>query len=209
MTAAAIWPSWLMMLILGAGGVGVPLGVPPLPEDALLAKVAPEECLGYFASAGMGKAQANSRNHTEQLFAEPQVQRLAAAAEALIRTGLKESTKNQGPESRVLAEEGPALLKMFLTRPLAVYVAQVKLVPGSAPQIHGGAVVSLGKGAAKLKAALERCQTTLAPGQAREVAIEGTTFQHLTLGKDGPKSPGASRGSTCTRPPGRVSWRRC
>jgi hypothetical protein len=175
------------MMLLLAGGVGVPLGVPPLPEDPVLAKAAPDECLGYFASAGMGKAQASSRNHTEQLFAEPQLQRLAAAAEALIRTGLKESTRREGPESRVLAEEGPALLKVFLTRPWALYIAKVKLPPGSAPQMHGGAVVNLGKDAARLKAALERCQTTLAPRQAREVTLDGTTFQQLTLGKDGPE----------------------
>jgi Protein of unknown function (DUF1559) len=178
--------SWLMIMLLG-GGLGLPLGIPPLPEDPLLAKVAPEECLAYFASAGMAKPQAKSRNHTEQLFAEPQVQRLATEVETLIRTGLRESTKNQGPQARVLAEEGPALLKMFLTRPLAVYIAQVKLGPGSTPQINGGAVVHLGGGAATLKAALERCQSTLAPNQASEVTIEGTTFQRLTLGKDGPE----------------------
>src|SRR5690349_14575317 len=112
---APMGATWLMMLVLG-GGVGVPLGVPPLPEDPLLSKIAPEECLAYFASAGMARAQANSRNQTEQLFAEPEVRRLAAAAEALVRSGLKESAKNQGPESKVLADEGPDLLKMFLTR---------------------------------------------------------------------------------------------
>ena len=63
--------SWLMALMLG-GGVGLPLGVPPLPEDPRLANVAPEECLAYFASGGMAKPQASSPNQTEQLFAEPE-----------------------------------------------------------------------------------------------------------------------------------------
>ena len=45
------WAFFLMMLVYG-GGVGVPLGVPPLPEDPALSKIAPEECLLYFSSAG-------------------------------------------------------------------------------------------------------------------------------------------------------------
>ena len=86
----SIMLAWLMILGLG-GGVGLPLGVPPLAEDPLLAKVAPEECLGYFASAGVAKPQADSPNHTEQLFAEPEVQSLVAQAERLIRARLAQT----------------------------------------------------------------------------------------------------------------------
>ena len=43
----------LMPLVLfGGSGMGLPLGVPPLPEDPVLAQVAPEECLFYTSWAG-------------------------------------------------------------------------------------------------------------------------------------------------------------
>ena len=129
--SAGILFSWVMALALG-GGVGLPLGVPPLPEDPLLGKVAPEECLAYFACSGMAKPQAGSPNHTEQLFAEPQVRNLAAQAERLIRARLAEAT-GLDATGQALAGEGPTLVKALLTRPLALYLGRVKVAPGGAP----------------------------------------------------------------------------
>jgi hypothetical protein len=170
--------SWLMALMLG-GGVGLPLGVPPLPEDPLLARVAPEECLAYFASAGMANPQANSPNQTERLFAEPEVRNLAAQVERLIRARVAH-TKGLDATGQVLAEEGPTLVKALLTRPLALYLGSVKAVPGSPPQVRAGAVLSLGEHSDQLKAALERCEAALLRGRAREVTIDGTTFRQLS-----------------------------
>ena len=50
--SVAMFP-FLAMLLMG-GGVGLPLGVPPLPEDPVLARIAPEECLAYTSWAGIG-----------------------------------------------------------------------------------------------------------------------------------------------------------
>jgi hypothetical protein len=183
---ATSWSFFLMMLASG-GGVGLPLGIPPLPEDAVLAKVAPEECLLYFSSAGMAKPDPKSTNQTEKLFAEPEVRRLAAEAEKLIRTSLKDSAKKDRPEAQALAEDGPTLVKALLTRPLALYVAQVKPVPGEPPELRAGAVVSLGEDADKLKAALERVVSAAVPGKAREVTVEGTTFYQVTPHQGGPE----------------------
>ena len=191
--------SWLMILLLG-GGVGLPLGVPPLPEDPLLAKVAPEECLAYFASAGMANPQANSPNHTEQLFAEPEVQNLVAQVERLIRARLAD-TKGLDATDRALAEEGPTLVKALLTRPLALYVGQVKVVPGSPPQVRAGAVLSLGEHSEKLTAALERCEAALLKDKAKEVTIDGTTFRQLYPGDQGARVHLGRQGQVPVRSP--------
>jgi hypothetical protein len=66
----------LLILLFGAPGVGS-LGAPQ-PLDPVLAAVAPQECLWYSSSSGIGPADPASANHTEQLFAEPQVQRFLA-----------------------------------------------------------------------------------------------------------------------------------
>jgi hypothetical protein len=175
-----------MMLSLG-GGVGVPLGVPPLPQDALLTKVAPEECLVYFSSAGMAKPEASSTNQTEQLFAEPEIQELAAQAEKMIRAAVKESARKEGREAQVFAEEGPTLVKALLTRPFAIYLAELKVAPKSPPQIRGGAVLSLGDDADKLTAALDRCLAALPKDQIKDVTVDGTTFHRVTPPDDGPE----------------------
>jgi len=81
--------SLIALLGLG-GGVGLPLGVPPLPEDPLLAKVAPEECLFYTSWAGTATPDPKSANQTEQLLAEPEVQQMIAEIERHIRASLRE-----------------------------------------------------------------------------------------------------------------------
>jgi hypothetical protein len=176
---------WLLILL--SGGVGIPLGVPPFPEDPVLAKIAPEECLLYFSSAGMAKPDARSTNHTEQLFAEPEIQRVAVEVEKLIRAQLKESVKQKKPHEQALAEDGPVLVKALLTRPLALYLAQVKPGPKGPPEVRAGAVVSLGDDAEALKGALQRCLAALDAGQSKEVTIEGATFYRLTPQPDGPE----------------------
>ena len=157
-----------------------------MPEDPLLAKVAPEECLAYFASAGMAHPQASSSNQTEQLFAEPEVQHLVAQVERLIRAQLAD-TKGLDATGKALAEEGPTLVKALLTRPLALYVGQVKVVPGSPRQVHAGTVLSLGEHSEKLTAALERCEAALLRDKGKKVTIDGTAFRQLYLGTNGPQ----------------------
>ena len=45
-SSVGIMSPFLIMLLLG-GGAGLPAGLPPLPEDPVLARIAPAECLVY------------------------------------------------------------------------------------------------------------------------------------------------------------------
>jgi hypothetical protein len=159
------------------------LSVPPLPEDPVLSKSAPEECLAYFAAAGRGSPQPDSPNHTEQLCAEPEVRALVAGVERLIRDGLARQ-KPRDEAQKVLTEEGPTLVKALLIRPLAVYLADLKPNRDGPPQVRGGAVLSLGDQAEKLTASLERCEA-LIKDRTKEVTIDGTTFRQMPLGPKG------------------------
>ena len=53
---------------------GLPLGVPPAPDDAVIAHVAPPQCLFYVNWAGTASPSASSASETEKLLAEPEVQ---------------------------------------------------------------------------------------------------------------------------------------
>lgn len=57
----ALGPLFLYLLMLG--GWGLPLGIPPGPEDPVLAKVAPQECLVYLSWAGTARPEALLRGH--------------------------------------------------------------------------------------------------------------------------------------------------
>ncbi len=77
MTACSILLPCLLPVL---GGFGLPLGVPPMPETPVLAKIAPEQCLFYLSSAGMATPDPKSPNQTEQLLAEPELQKIEATS---------------------------------------------------------------------------------------------------------------------------------
>ena len=173
MTACSILLPCLLPVL---GGFGLPLGVPPLPPTPVLAKIAPEQCLFYLSSAGMATPDPDSSNQTEQLLAEPELQKMAAAAEAALRTNL---AKTQGA-SQLLpgtsADEVVDAVKLLLTRPLAVYVSEVQM-NSDRPTIRGGAVIHCGDALDKVKAKLEEFAKGLPPQMAEIVEFGGAKWQ--------------------------------
>ncbi len=61
-----------------SSSAGLPVGVPPAPEDPRMARVAPDDCLFYTTWSGTAKADSDQANHTERLFAEPQLHRFVS-----------------------------------------------------------------------------------------------------------------------------------
>ena len=158
------------------GGAGLPVGVPPLPEDPATTNVAPEKCLFYFSSAGMAQADPQSDNQTEQLFAEPQVRRMAAEIERAVREGFQKVAERGELPPNVSPDAIVDLAKVILTRPLAVYVSDVQMHPGG-PIVRGGIVVNCGDGAKKVQAALDRFVEGMPPQLLKEVEIAGAKWK--------------------------------
>jgi len=180
-----------LFVMLGLGGGGLPLGVPPMPEDPVLAKVAPAECLFYASWAGTAKPDPKSTNQTEQLLAEPEVRQMVAELERRIRSSLSEAAKREGPaEAAVLVDDAIGWAKTLLTRPTAVFLTSVKppAGPSQGPEIRGGLVVNVGEDGAKLKAALEKWQPALlrGPAKAEELEIAGQKWHLLRLDPGAP-----------------------
>src|SRR5690348_5330441 len=90
------------VLTMFLGGFGLPLGVPPAPENPAMQYVAPEKCLYYSTWAGMAAADGQSANQTEQLFAEPEVQEFARAIEKGISQWAQHiATQNRDPKAEL------------------------------------------------------------------------------------------------------------
>ena len=151
--------------------------MPPLPEDAVLAQVAPEECLVYASWSGMATPDAKSKNQTEQLLAEPEVQRLASEIERVIVARIGEGAPREQAEA---ARDAIRWGKKLLTRPVAAFVSSVG--PSSEGlDVRGGLIVSVGGDAAELRAAMEKYQALL-PGAAEKVDIDGMSCYRVKLG---------------------------
>ncbi|MBN2579458.1 MAG: DUF1559 domain-containing protein [Pirellulales bacterium] len=160
----------------------LPLGIPPLPEMQLTAKIAPADCLFYMSSSGMAEPDANSPNQTEQLLAEPEVGRFTAEIERLIREALD---RNRGPGGPPLSnEEMIRAVKLLLTRPTAIYVTDVKISsPSQPPEIQAGAMVHLGDQTVFVQSLMDRL---FPPQQFPQVEIGGAKWTQIR-----PPEPGA------------------
>lgn len=167
--------SWLVVL-LGGLGSPLPLSVPPLPEETMMANIAPEECLGYLSSVGMATPDAKSTNQTELLFAEPEVRQMAAEIERAVKSGLKQSLPQDTLPPGVTSGDIADAIKLVLTRPLAVYVSSIQMQP-SGPAIRGGIVVDCGKDAPKLRATLEQLTRIAPPQLITETDVEGEKWK--------------------------------
>jgi hypothetical protein len=159
-------PGFLLMLLLG-GQVGVPLGMPPAPEDPVMARIAPQECLWYFTWSGVATPDPKSTNQTEQLLAEPEVRDfvhgVGKALSAAIRKGAPPT-----PQGRLLGAEGPNLIHTLLTHPTAAFISKAGIGPAGL-DVAGGIVVGTGDETEKVHATLEKLEMTLlgaAPGGA-------------------------------------------
>ncbi|MHC4401033.1 MAG: DUF1559 domain-containing protein [Planctomycetota bacterium] len=177
----------LFLMFLGGGGMGIPLGMPPLPEDPVLAQVAPEECLFYTSWAGTAEPDARSANQTEQLLAEPEVQHLISEIERLITNGIREAAREEGgPEAQAIASDAIRGVKMLLTRPTAMFVSKVEISPRG-PDIRAGAVVNVGEDAAEFKSKLEKYQQAFLRGAAQPVQVGNDTWYRITLDPAAPQ----------------------
>ena len=192
MAAAAPTGLLTVLFLILSGGFGLPLGVPPEPADPMLARVAPEECLLYLSWAGMAKPAADSRNETERLLAEPEIQQVAAAVLRAVDAAVKREAGGD-PHGRLLAEVGPKLVKTLLTRPVALFVSDVNIAPAGL-QVDAGVLVNLGDDADQVRRALERLENELLGGRAETVEIGGMKLQRIVPGPGAPSIAWGFRG---------------
>jgi len=172
--------SYELVTLLGlAFGLGLPLGTPPLPEDPMMAKIAPAECLAYVSSAGMATPGATSGNQTEQLLAEPEVRQMAKQVEKAIRAGLQRAMSRGDLPPGASSDDVADLAKLLLTRPLAVYVSSVRMQPGG-PMFRGGMAINLGEDAAKIKAKIAPFVGAMPAQHVKEIEIDGEPWQSFT-----------------------------
>ena len=175
-----------LIVILSAvtGGFGVSLGVPPLAESPTLAKIAPEQCLFYLSSAGVATPDLKSANQTEQLLAEPEVQKLSGELEKLMKANWGKTIGQDVPLPGLPTEELMDLFRLVLTKPLAVYVASVEMGPPRF-SLRAGLAVKFDDDIDKVKAKLAELTKALPPAMLGTVKIGDEDFQTIIAPQQG------------------------
>ena len=179
----------MLIFALSLGGAGgLPLSTPPLPADPVIARTAPDECLFHMETAGVAAPEADSKNLTERMLADPEMREfLARVAEQVM--GLLRQRSPAGPES---AEAIGALLEAALTQPMALTVEQFQPPsPEGPPQVVASLVVRVGDRGEAIEKAARWLAGSTPLFRFEAVDIGGRSWQRLR--DAGPQS-------------GQVSW---
>lgn len=172
-------PLELIMVLFLSGGAGLPTSMPPAAEDPLITKVAPADCLAFMMWAGSGEASASSKNQTEQLLAEPEVQAFLKQANGRLLEAMQAGSRNNpDPNAKRASEAGFKLLKLAMSRPTAVYLGDLQMTPGKPPKIQGGLVINLGSTTDEFRQALSELEKG-SPVKLESVTIGNTAFTKI------------------------------
>ena len=136
-----------ILLVAATGGIGLPFGVPPTPDDPVLVSVLPEKCLLCVSWAGTASPDPKSANQTEQLLAEPEVQNFLTQIDRLARYALQGGLKAGQKDDPTSPIPGNAL-RSIVMHPGVVFVSSIQSTgKPDFTEIEGGIVFSLGSDA--------------------------------------------------------------
>jgi hypothetical protein len=153
----------VMVFTLMGGQLSLPLGLPPLPEDPVLANVAPEDCLFYYTWSGVAEPDPKSKNQTEQLLAESEVKEFIAGVGKALGAAIKKGAPAT-PQGQVLGVHGPKLIRILLTHPTAIFATKVDDAAGGVGFI-GGLVLATGNETEAVKSSLGEIEKVFLAGE--------------------------------------------
>ncbi len=142
--------SIFFIFVLSFLAMPLPVVVPPLPEDPALLRVAPRDTLAYVQWFGAAEPERDSRNETEALVAEPQVQHMVRSILSAIRSS---SVREAGGQEVVgeLFDLGITAL----TRPGCIFLGRLDLPP-QPMVVEAGLVINIGEDADKVQLSLRK-----------------------------------------------------
>lgn len=192
----------ITLVLLTLSGIGLPLGIPPAPENLAMQHVAPENCVVYSTWSALATPDPKSQNHTEQLMAEPEVQALAAELEKSLKIVLQQSVGNStDPQLQQIPKIIPLWAKALTTRSAAVFASRIEVLENRV-NLEGGLLVDAGDQSELLAAGLVQMMSgehqkptaitlgklrfhrfVLQPGDAAETEVTvGAAGQYVVVG---------------------------
>jgi hypothetical protein len=146
-------------VLLTLSGIGLPLGIPPAPENPAMQHVAPENCVLYSTWTALATPDPKSPNHTEQLMAEPEVQALGAELEKALKNFLQQSVRNSAdPQLQQIPKIIPLWAKTLTTRSVAIFASRIE-VQENRVSLEGGLLADAGDQSELLAASLVQMLT--------------------------------------------------
>jgi hypothetical protein len=114
--------AFLTLLLLLGGSMGIPMGLPPGPEDPVMAQVAPDNCVLYASWSGIAKIDP-AANPTEKWMGQPSVSKAITKLRKAYRGMLLErGQKNDDAVVRLATRTAVDLVDIASTQASAFYL---------------------------------------------------------------------------------------
>jgi hypothetical protein len=175
------------LLAFAVSGLAAPLGVPPASEDPAMSAAAPPQCLAYVSWSGMAAADPKSTSRTEQLVAEPEVQKSFLAIVQVVKSAIRAQAEKERPGGGEAAAGLFDLGMELLAKPAAAFLSKIEPPSANGPPTEsGGAIINLGDDAEKLWATIVKYQKDLGL-PAQDTKTGDATFFMLQPAPDAPE----------------------
>ncbi len=141
---------FVILFAFGSGNMGIPMGMAPGPEDPIMAKIAPDDCVAYASWSGFVDVDAKA-NPTEAWMSQPKVR----AAGNKFRKAIWDMFSAKAARRDPIVIAGTELLvevgRIGSVSPGAFYADQIDFSKNPQLDFNGGLLVSLGDGTAKVQ----------------------------------------------------------
>lgn len=173
---------WIVGLVAILGQVEKVSAVSPLDPDPFLLKAAPEKCIAFFHNFGSKPSDADSKNRTEQFFADPEVRQFMKEMDRLILAGI-DSIDAESQDSEMSSEDARLAyfwIKQFFTKPYSAYFSKIEFDESDEPNdIDAGIVFKPGDQLPAAKEMLQRLISSVPDDRVVSTDILGVTCTEL------------------------------
>jgi len=186
MAAVSVSSFGLILLLFVGGGFIGSSDVVPLPEDPVVAQVAPEKCLFYASWTGKKKASPEATSSTEQLFSDPNFLDYLKHVHEQFQNALSQGVGSQGISKQHL-DGALCFLKHLHSHAGSVYISEINTNWNRPPEISSGLVLRVDD--VDRDAFMENLQLflKLLPAESQSVVhLESNPYSRIDMGNGAP-----------------------
>lgn len=169
----------VVIFIALGGQLSVPLGMPPGPEDPVMARFAPEKCL-FYATWSPTVTPDPSQNVTERWMAQPEI----VTSFDRLKSAMQQISQSSEPDEIAFDTVAFQLAERCLSHSVGFYLSKIEFNEMN-PLIEGGALIDLGSNGHELMADIPQAMKVLADEDGIAISkVEFSGIEFWTIAAD-------------------------
>lgn len=183
MGRSTLFEMLLVFLMFASGGIGLPLGMPPGPEDPVLGKFADDDAQMYFAWTGMGAIQGS--DPTSKWMAKPEILLAVGKLKEALQKELGGRADRAG-EMSLLRRLAIKTLESSVNNGASIFATDIEL-DGRSPEFKGAILIPLADQKMELEQLVTQLESVVAKADKTQCdMIEKDGLTRIRIAKDLP-----------------------